>query len=204
MNIPAIFFLMIRRPPRSTLFPYTTLFRSLPGQPALGGGGEHLEAEADVALPLGHLGPVGAHRLHPDHGLVEGVLVVADVLGEQGRGGVRVARLPGRAERGHPVVEALLGHRAHPPATARDGGAKLAASSRWPLTPADSGPASQTNTSLRSSGRASSAGSSSGRAAACIAVAMSPGSTELTRTPVPSSSLAQMRVSWSRAALESP
>src|SRR5687768_18234696 len=26
------FFLMIRRPPRSTLFPYTTLFRSLPGQ----------------------------------------------------------------------------------------------------------------------------------------------------------------------------
>src|SRR3712207_7812356 len=30
-----LFFLMIRRPPRSTLFPYTTLFRSLhPRQPA--------------------------------------------------------------------------------------------------------------------------------------------------------------------------
>src|SRR2546429_9306962 len=28
------FFLMIRRPPRSTLFPYTTLFRSIPGKPA--------------------------------------------------------------------------------------------------------------------------------------------------------------------------
>src|SRR5207342_3972961 len=27
------FFLMIRRPPRSTLFPYTTLFRSDPGRP---------------------------------------------------------------------------------------------------------------------------------------------------------------------------
>src|SRR6266702_8054663 len=27
-----VFFLMIRRPPRSTLFPYTTLFRSPPGQ----------------------------------------------------------------------------------------------------------------------------------------------------------------------------
>src|SRR2546430_4362856 len=27
----AFFFLMIRRPPRSTLFPYTTLFRSLHG-----------------------------------------------------------------------------------------------------------------------------------------------------------------------------
>src|SRR3712207_7340317 len=27
-----VFFLMIRRPPRSTLFPYTTLFRSLSGR----------------------------------------------------------------------------------------------------------------------------------------------------------------------------
>src|SRR6266478_9125898 len=27
-SLPPIFFLMIRRPPRSTLFPYTTLFRS--------------------------------------------------------------------------------------------------------------------------------------------------------------------------------
>src|SRR6267378_7469789 len=32
------FFLMIRRPPRSTLFPYTTLFRSRPGR----GGQAHL------------------------------------------------------------------------------------------------------------------------------------------------------------------
>src|SRR5207247_11429314 len=33
--LSVFFFLMIRRPPRSTLFPYTTLFRSLawPGQP---------------------------------------------------------------------------------------------------------------------------------------------------------------------------
>src|SRR3712207_8791108 len=29
------FFLMIRRPPRSTLFPYTTLFRSQPGEALL-------------------------------------------------------------------------------------------------------------------------------------------------------------------------
>src|SRR5436853_921180 len=29
MNLLCFFFLMIRRPPRSTLFPYTTLFRSL-------------------------------------------------------------------------------------------------------------------------------------------------------------------------------
>src|SRR3712207_8762062 len=35
---PFVFFLMIRRPPRSTLFPYTTLFRSRdasPNRPAL-------------------------------------------------------------------------------------------------------------------------------------------------------------------------
>src|SRR5438309_12112339 len=30
------FFLIIRRPPRSTLFPYTTLFRSGPRKPRLG------------------------------------------------------------------------------------------------------------------------------------------------------------------------
>src|SRR5438067_9688835 len=30
--LPFVFFLMIRRPPRSTLFPYTTLFRSHPLQ----------------------------------------------------------------------------------------------------------------------------------------------------------------------------
>src|SRR3712207_7523632 len=32
------FFLMIRRPPRSTLFPYTTLFRSSPGVRSRSGG----------------------------------------------------------------------------------------------------------------------------------------------------------------------
>src|SRR5437773_7643630 len=30
--LPSFFFLFIRRPPRSTLFPYTTLFRSLIGR----------------------------------------------------------------------------------------------------------------------------------------------------------------------------
>src|SRR5574340_1534051 len=29
-QVRSFFFLMIRRPPRSTLFPYTTLFRSIP------------------------------------------------------------------------------------------------------------------------------------------------------------------------------
>src|SRR5437762_13179575 len=38
-----LFFLMIRHPPRSTLFPYTTLFRSL-----LGGGAVMVERTADA------------------------------------------------------------------------------------------------------------------------------------------------------------
>src|SRR6266446_7201389 len=34
LRLLGIFFLMIRRPPRSTLFPYTTLFRPRAGDPA--------------------------------------------------------------------------------------------------------------------------------------------------------------------------
>src|SRR5256885_5813688 len=40
------FFLMIRRPPRSTLFPYTTLFRSVREIAACSGGGEGGESVA--------------------------------------------------------------------------------------------------------------------------------------------------------------
>src|SRR5256886_15639205 len=71
------FFLMIRRPPRSTLFPYTTLFRSArgappdgragPGAPAVHAraSGEHVHARAledtrvragDGRAPAGALG----------------------------------------------------------------------------------------------------------------------------------------------------
>src|SRR2546430_9639446 len=44
------FFLMIRRPPRSTLFPYTTLFRSLAAGPG------RLEAIARPVDPVEHVG----------------------------------------------------------------------------------------------------------------------------------------------------
>src|SRR5256886_5362016 len=47
---------MIRRPPRSTLFPYTTLFRSFPGNP-------------------------GHAYLAASNGLAENILVTAHVLG---------------------------------------------------------------------------------------------------------------------------
>src|SRR5438132_7618576 len=45
---------MIRRPPRSTLFPYTTLFRSVLDRPRL--GLDHAADQVhDVGLPLGRL-----------------------------------------------------------------------------------------------------------------------------------------------------
>src|SRR2546430_16838765 len=59
------FFLMIRRPPRSTLFPYTTLFRSGQGHdvpPHGGGGGRRGLHGAGLATALPH-GPGGAARL---------------------------------------------------------------------------------------------------------------------------------------------
>src|SRR3712207_9043980 len=58
------FFLMIRRPPRSTLFPYTTLFRSEHGQAGgVGGQGEHLGLGLGprvVPARRGRVGGVGA------------------------------------------------------------------------------------------------------------------------------------------------
>src|SRR3712207_7466314 len=55
----ALFFLMIRRPPRSTLFPYTTLFRStrqvgtLPSYGLERGGVPHLPGDEDACLKHG-------------------------------------------------------------------------------------------------------------------------------------------------------
>src|SRR5256885_12451164 len=55
MRVFVFFFLMIRRPPRSTLFPYTTLFRSIGIEAA------HV-ARADEALARG-VEPFGLARL---------------------------------------------------------------------------------------------------------------------------------------------
>src|SRR3712207_7653391 len=66
--IIVFFFLMIRRPPRSTLFPYTTLFRSVPvGDDAEGhgerplGGPRAQEAELGTAQ-VGVAGVAGESR----------------------------------------------------------------------------------------------------------------------------------------------
>src|SRR5438477_5683010 len=48
---------MIRRPPRSTLFPYTTLFRSWPGRRAAGAGIEALHPGALRIPPRGRGSP---------------------------------------------------------------------------------------------------------------------------------------------------
>src|SRR3989441_10912102 len=55
-----IFFLMIRRPPRSTLFPYTTLFRSRPGEAAEVDGAERGHVAAEFRLVWGSLGALAA------------------------------------------------------------------------------------------------------------------------------------------------
>src|SRR5437879_8047395 len=47
---PSCFFLMIRRPPRSTLFPYTTLFRSDLGTAQLADQGDAAEARPDCGV----------------------------------------------------------------------------------------------------------------------------------------------------------
>src|SRR3989442_4558707 len=59
---------MIRRPPRSTLFPYTTLFRSSDGRCVHGGSG--LVAEP---VPGGRvLHPRAGHEREPDSGPLDG------------------------------------------------------------------------------------------------------------------------------------
>src|SRR3989441_12650575 len=77
MKTSLFFFLMIRRPPRSTLFPYTTLFRSRGGQ---GRSFGHLEKKS----PL-HFGGSGDRRRHAQ-ALRE---VEAEPVEEGSLGGVR-------------------------------------------------------------------------------------------------------------------
>src|SRR3712207_7625719 len=54
---------MIRRPPRSTLFPYTTLFRSLGEDDLVAAGGAD-EARDDVAGALERLGGLRPELVH--------------------------------------------------------------------------------------------------------------------------------------------
>src|SRR3712207_7210930 len=53
---------MIRRPPRSTLFPYTTLFRSEVLHAAMVRVVQQVPVEARVVVPLALLGDLAAHE----------------------------------------------------------------------------------------------------------------------------------------------
>src|SRR2546430_13235444 len=55
MRFSFFFFLMIRRPPRSTLFPYTTLFRSGQVEEALGNPAAAFEAYRNAHARLENL-----------------------------------------------------------------------------------------------------------------------------------------------------
>src|SRR3712207_8773732 len=72
---------MIRRPPRSTLFPYTTLFRSERGVLGLAEGGVLVEGHLRVERENGAVGRLG-QRVDLDQG---GVL-----LGEEDRKSTRL------------------------------------------------------------------------------------------------------------------
>src|SRR5260370_31494015 len=91
---------MIRRPPRSTLFPYTTLFRSGPVRIRLEADGYVRSAvtlgvglEADGHVVPGELSrPAGVGLLPDGH---VGAVVVAAGVGRRAHGHV-VARVPAR------------------------------------------------------------------------------------------------------------
>src|SRR3712207_7368533 len=70
MLVSRFFFLMIRRPPRSTLFPYTTLFRSRPRIPVpvrTGARGRRGEVSASSHAVRGRSRRAAALPWHPSH-----------------------------------------------------------------------------------------------------------------------------------------
>src|SRR3712207_5604719 len=90
---PVFFFLMIRRPPRSTLFPYTTLFRSLTS------GAMNLLLAPLGAMPMCHgAGGVAAqHRFGARTGLAPvllGTVLLVLALGFAGGAASLFAAIP--------------------------------------------------------------------------------------------------------------
>src|SRR5436190_5517005 len=61
------FFLMIRRPPRSTLFPYTTLFRSIPSAQRQAAAERFVK---EIEKHNGHLADRKSTRLNSSHTVI--------------------------------------------------------------------------------------------------------------------------------------
>src|SRR2546425_13108614 len=109
------FFLMIRRPPRSTLFPYTTLFRSVRGERLLVSRGE-LRGDALLDLvergaggrllahSLDHVVDVAPERAEP---LATGDIAVA-------HDDVREIELGEPVERRRPLLRVAVAHEGRP------------------------------------------------------------------------------------------
>src|SRR2546422_10313623 len=98
---------MIRRPPRSTLFPYTTLFRSRRGRLGRSGGAEVAQRLGRVldpflrVRPLGRMGEEGAQVLRRAVGVA--------ALEEQEREAVvRAGQIPIELERAAIVPDRLV------------------------------------------------------------------------------------------------
>src|SRR3989475_3665419 len=75
------FFLMIRRPPRSTLFPYTTLFRSLVGLRLTGTRQLGQMSTFDLVLLLIIANAVQNAMVGPDTSLAGGLVAAGGLIG---------------------------------------------------------------------------------------------------------------------------
>src|SRR2546430_11708907 len=74
LDLEKIFFLMIRRPPRSTLFPYTTLFRSRAPQRVEQVPQRHLNAREGGRVPQRIGGRLALPQLHHEVEELRGVV----------------------------------------------------------------------------------------------------------------------------------
>src|SRR5260370_20373532 len=78
-----LFFLMIRRPPRSTLFPYTTLFRSYDLRDREAVRGLFQTACPEVVLHLAAVvGGIGANRSNPGRFFFDNAIMGLQVMEE--------------------------------------------------------------------------------------------------------------------------
>src|SRR3954447_333860 len=116
------FFLMIRRPPRSTLFPYTTLFRSSPSQLSL-----RPTRQPPSSSPSDSSAAISdrkSTRLNSSHGSISYAVFCLEKKGEPVRPGTagvrghppaRTGRHPRRGEAGWSPPLAVGGEGAQPP-----------------------------------------------------------------------------------------